>query len=222
VSGNGLLKMKELAEASGVSAGTIKHYLREGLLGEGTDIVKTSRNMAWYPPEYVERIKLIKQLQEERFMPLKVIKSMLDEDPERTRALVELGLEVVHRRLGQPERRRTGRRRRGVRRHRLPRGRCPLGLDGGARRYRRRRGRALLRWRRRGQGDDVRRKRRSRARPSDGRPRRRPRGREDHCGVQGERGRNRGAQAQHRRSRENRQVKSRKHAQAAGLGRAPE
>ena len=29
---NGMLKMAELAEASGVSAGTIKHYLREGLL----------------------------------------------------------------------------------------------------------------------------------------------------------------------------------------------
>jgi DNA-binding transcriptional MerR regulator len=94
--GNGLLKMKELAEASGVSAGTIKHYLREGLLGEGADIVKTSRNMA---PEYVERIKLIKQLQEERFMPLKVIKTMLDEDPERTRALVELEDRILERAL---------------------------------------------------------------------------------------------------------------------------
>ena len=91
MTGNGLLKMKELAEASGVSAGTIKHYLREGLLGEGSDIVKTSRNMAWYPPEYVDRIKLIKQLQEERFMPLRVIKSMLDEDPERAAHLVERG-----------------------------------------------------------------------------------------------------------------------------------
>ena len=60
-------RMGELAEASGVSAGTIKHYLREGLLPEP---VKTSRNMAWYPPEFVERIRLIKQLQEERFMPL--------------------------------------------------------------------------------------------------------------------------------------------------------
>ena len=30
----GLLKMSELAERSGVSAGTIKHYLREGLLPE--------------------------------------------------------------------------------------------------------------------------------------------------------------------------------------------
>jgi DNA-binding transcriptional MerR regulator len=72
---NGLLKMSELAEASGVSAGTIKHYLREGLLPEP---VRTSRNMAYYPPDFVERVRLIKQLQEERFMPLKVIKSVLD------------------------------------------------------------------------------------------------------------------------------------------------
>src|SRR5207248_11582774 len=87
VSQNGLLKMKELAEASGVSAGTIKHYLREGLLPEP---VKTSRNMAYYPPEFVERIKLIKQLQAERSMPLKVISRMLTTDPERTRPLIEL------------------------------------------------------------------------------------------------------------------------------------
>jgi DNA-binding transcriptional MerR regulator len=96
VSENGLLKMKELAEASGVSAGTIKHYLREGLLPEP---VKTSRNMAYYPPEFVERIRLIKQLQEERFMPLKVIKSMLDDDPERARALVELEDRILERAL---------------------------------------------------------------------------------------------------------------------------
>ena len=93
---NGLLKMKELAEASGVSAGTIKHYLREGLLPEP---VKTSRNMAYYPPEFVERIKLIKQLQEERFMPLKHIKSVLDEDPERARAMVELEDRILERAL---------------------------------------------------------------------------------------------------------------------------
>jgi DNA-binding transcriptional MerR regulator len=73
----GLLKMSELAERSGVSAGTIKHYLREGLLGEGDEIVRTSRNMAYYPPEYVERIQLIKRLQEERFMPLRVIKERI-------------------------------------------------------------------------------------------------------------------------------------------------
>ena len=73
----GRLKMSELAERSGVSAGTIKHYLREGLLGEGADIVRTSRNMAYYPADYVERIQLIKRLQEERFMPLRVIKDRI-------------------------------------------------------------------------------------------------------------------------------------------------
>ena len=83
----GLLKMGELAARSGVSAGTIKHYLREGLLPEP---VRTSRNMAYYPPDFVERIRLIKQLQEERFMPLKVIKGVLGDDPERLRELVEL------------------------------------------------------------------------------------------------------------------------------------
>ena len=100
-----MLKMKELAEASGVSAGTIKHYLREGLLGERAGIVKTSRNMAWYPPDFVERIRLIKQLQEERFMPLKVIKSMLDEDPGRARALVELEDRILERAAGSERKR---------------------------------------------------------------------------------------------------------------------
>ncbi len=91
---NGLLKMSELAEASGVSAGTIKHYLREGLL---PDPVKTSRNMAYYPPDFVERIQLIKRLQEERFMPLKAIRRILDDDPERARALVEVEDRILER-----------------------------------------------------------------------------------------------------------------------------
>jgi len=96
------LKMSELAEASGVSAGTIKHYLREGLLPEP---VKTSRNMAYYPADFVDRIRLIKQLQEERFMPLKVIKGMLDEDPDRAMALVELEDRILERALAGEEKR---------------------------------------------------------------------------------------------------------------------
>ncbi len=87
---DGLLKMSELAEASGVSAGTIKHYLREGLLGDQVGVVRTSRNMAYYPPDFVERITLIKRLQEDRFMPLKLIRELIEEDPDRARALVEL------------------------------------------------------------------------------------------------------------------------------------
>jgi DNA-binding transcriptional MerR regulator len=84
------LKMSELAIASGVSAGTIKHYLREGLLGPGDEVVRTSRNMAWYPPDFVERIRLIKRLQEERFMPLAVIRERLADGPERLRALLDV------------------------------------------------------------------------------------------------------------------------------------
>ena len=90
----GMLKMSELAEQSGVSAGTIKHYLREGLLPEP---VRTSRNMAYYPPEFVERIRLIKRLQEDRFMPLRLIKGVIEEDPERARALIELEDRILER-----------------------------------------------------------------------------------------------------------------------------
>jgi DNA-binding transcriptional MerR regulator len=97
-----LLRMKQLAEASGVSAATIKHYLREGLLPEP---VKTSKNMAYYPPEFVERIRLIKQLQEERFMPLKVIRELIEENPERAQALIELGDKLLERaKKGESER----------------------------------------------------------------------------------------------------------------------
>jgi len=93
----GMLKMSELAERSGVSAGTIKHYLREGLLGDGDEVVRTSRNMAWYPPDYVERITLIKRLQEERFMPLKAIRAVMAQGPERAAALVELEDRILER-----------------------------------------------------------------------------------------------------------------------------
>jgi DNA-binding transcriptional MerR regulator len=85
-----LLKISELSERSGVPVATIHHYLREGLLPEP---VKTSRNMAYYGPEFVERIRLIKQLQEERFMPLRLIRELFersDSEPERLRAMVEV------------------------------------------------------------------------------------------------------------------------------------
>jgi DNA-binding transcriptional MerR regulator len=102
-----MLKMSELAERSGVSAGTIKHYLREGLLDGAGDIRRTSRNMAYYPPEFVERIELIKRLQEERFMPLRVIKGVLKEDPERVRALIDLEDRILERARASADERRV-------------------------------------------------------------------------------------------------------------------
>jgi len=100
-----LLKISELADASGVPVATIRHYVREGLLPEP---VKTSRNMAYYPPEFVDRIRLIKQLQEERFMPLRVIRDLLereDAEPERLRAMIDLEDRILERALaGERER----------------------------------------------------------------------------------------------------------------------
>jgi DNA-binding transcriptional MerR regulator len=103
-----LLKMRELAEQSGVSSGTIKHYLREGLLPEP---VRTSRNMAYYPPEFVDRIRLIKRLQEERFMPLKHIRDLMDDDGdiERMERIVETEDRVLRAAISASERPRTPR-----------------------------------------------------------------------------------------------------------------
>jgi DNA-binding transcriptional MerR regulator len=102
----GMLKMSELSERSGVSAGTIKHYLREGLLGSDEDVIRTSRNMAYYPPQFVERIHLIKRLQEERFMPLRVIREVIGDSPEAAERLIELEDRILERAIaaGQTER----------------------------------------------------------------------------------------------------------------------
>jgi DNA-binding transcriptional MerR regulator len=102
----GMLKMSELAERSGVSAATIKHYLREGLLGSEAEVLRTSRNMAYYPVEFVERVRLIKRLQEERFMPLRVIRQVIGDDPDRATRLIELEDRILERAI---EARETGR-----------------------------------------------------------------------------------------------------------------
>lgn len=71
-----LLKMADLARRSGVPAPTIKHYIREGLLPPPAK--RTSRNMAYYDAGIIPRITAIKELQRSRFLPLRVIKELLD------------------------------------------------------------------------------------------------------------------------------------------------
>ena len=65
--------------------------------------MRTSRNMAYYPPDFVERIQLIKRLQEDRFMPLRVIRGMMESGPERARALIELEDRIIERAVEQRE-----------------------------------------------------------------------------------------------------------------------
>jgi len=105
-----MLRMSELAERSGVSAGTIKHYLREGLLGSEREVLRTSRNMAYYPEDFVERIRLIKRLQEERFMPLRVIREVMDDDPQRAARVIELEDRILERAIEAGETGRVSRR----------------------------------------------------------------------------------------------------------------
>jgi len=71
-----LMKMKELSEATGISSGTIRFYIQEGLLPKP---VKTHKNMAYYDESYIERIRLIKQLQKSRFLPLDIIKKLISD-----------------------------------------------------------------------------------------------------------------------------------------------
>ena len=77
-----LIKISQLAALSGVPGPTIKHYLREGLLGEPAR--KTSRNMAYYDARLAERVKVIKELQAERFLPLRLIGELLEAAPSAT------------------------------------------------------------------------------------------------------------------------------------------
>lgn len=71
--------MKALCELTGVSRQVVHFYVQQGLLRDGH---KTSRNMAYYDDDHVARIRLIRQLQHERFLPLKAIRAMLEEHDE--------------------------------------------------------------------------------------------------------------------------------------------
>lgn len=75
VSGEGRsLKMRELEQETGIGRETIRFYLREGLLPEPD---RPKRNVARYGQVHVDRLKAIKRLQQERFLPLSVIKTIL-------------------------------------------------------------------------------------------------------------------------------------------------
>jgi DNA-binding transcriptional MerR regulator len=92
------LRMRELVAASGVSKSTILHYLKEGLLPPP---VKTSRNMAYYDPNCVERLAFIKLMQSKHHLPLAAIKEVL-RDLEQGRELAPL-LELNAAIFGRPD-----------------------------------------------------------------------------------------------------------------------
>jgi DNA-binding transcriptional MerR regulator len=66
--------MRDLCALTGLERQTIHFYIQEGLVPEGK---KTSRNMAVYDDGHLERLRLIKRLQHERFLPLRAIRAVL-------------------------------------------------------------------------------------------------------------------------------------------------
>ena len=66
--------MKDLCAATGLPRQAIHFYIQQGLLPPAK---KTGRNTALYSNDHLERLKTIRRLQHERFLPLRAIKALL-------------------------------------------------------------------------------------------------------------------------------------------------
>ncbi len=78
------LKMKDLEAATGVGREAIRFYIREGMLPEPE---RPRRNVAIYSEDHVLRIRAIKRLQSEQFLPLAAIRDLMQQAD--VRALAE-------------------------------------------------------------------------------------------------------------------------------------
>lgn len=96
------MRMKELSRAAGVPKGTILFYIKEGLVPRP---VKTHANMAYYGEAHLRAIRLVKELQGKRFLPLSVIKQILkgtDLSVDEIRTLVEMDGKLFRNLKGNP------------------------------------------------------------------------------------------------------------------------
>ncbi|MBI9076692.1 MAG: MerR family transcriptional regulator [Desulfatibacillum sp.] len=85
------MKISELVNRTGVPKQTIHYYIRAGLLPKPE---KTGSNSADYDKSYVERIHLIKELQNDFFFPLPTIKKVLWEHRSASKqAMLKLRME---------------------------------------------------------------------------------------------------------------------------------
>jgi DNA-binding transcriptional MerR regulator len=67
------MRISDLAEKAGVPTRTIRYYTQQGLLNPPT----LRGRVGYYDDGHLERLRLIKELQEKRFLPLSVIASVL-------------------------------------------------------------------------------------------------------------------------------------------------
>lgn len=69
-----LMRMKELSAAASVPKGTIQFYIKQGLIAKP---IKKYPNSAYYTQNHLNDIRLVKELQSKRFLPLSVIKQVM-------------------------------------------------------------------------------------------------------------------------------------------------
>ncbi len=69
-----MMRMKELMDETGVTKATIRFYVDEGLIPKP---VKTHPNMAYYDETHVNAIRMIRELQAKRYLPLSAIKQVM-------------------------------------------------------------------------------------------------------------------------------------------------
>ena len=67
--------MREVMEQTGLSRQAIHFYVEQGLVDPP---IKTGQTSAYYTEAHVERIRLVRKLQDEHFLPLKAIRALLD------------------------------------------------------------------------------------------------------------------------------------------------
>ncbi len=68
-------RMKDLCKETGLDRQTIHFYIQQGLVPEG---YKTGRNMAYYGPEHLGRLRLVRRLRREQFLPLRAIRAVVE------------------------------------------------------------------------------------------------------------------------------------------------
>lgn len=94
------LRMRHLVERSGLPRETIHFYIAAGLVPPPRE---TKRNAAIYGEEHVERLKLVRELRERSFLPLRAIRELLDEGrhvplaPEHRALMSEVGARLAAR-----------------------------------------------------------------------------------------------------------------------------
>src|SRR3954464_14892508 len=87
------MRMAELAARSGVARETIHFYLREGLLPRPE---KGGRTVAYYGEEHLDRLRMIRRLREEKYLPIAVIRRLLESPAAAAERDVDVLADVLH------------------------------------------------------------------------------------------------------------------------------